>query len=213
MSLSDSVREERAKRKEQAFARREQDILDVAEQLMMNAGIRQVSVDVIAARAGIGKGTIYKHFDSKRAILMRIVLRHFDRLQQVLGQSTDPIQATADWMEAQLYGASKVMLVQALIVEMASEADAVMAMRDGQERMQRRLAQVLSRKVSDAEALMQARWLTAIVQGGVSALSDPLKRDDFDRDALIDQLVQSVRHLTQSTGSKSRPVTPEMTYL
>ena len=66
MSPTESAKRERELRKRQAFIGREQDILSVSESLMADKGVRKVSVDTIAARTGIGKGTIYKHFDSKR---------------------------------------------------------------------------------------------------------------------------------------------------
>ena len=90
MNLSEAVRLERDKRKRQAFIRREQDILSVCESLMAEKGVRQVSVDMIAARTGIGKGTIYKHFDSKRDMLIAIAARYFAMLIELLGRSTIP---------------------------------------------------------------------------------------------------------------------------
>ena len=70
MSHTESAKSERELRKRQAFFGREQDILSVSESLMADKGVRKVSVDRIAARTGIGKGTIYKHFDSKRGLLI-----------------------------------------------------------------------------------------------------------------------------------------------
>ena len=84
MSLLEDVRLERDKRKRQAFVRREQDILSACESLMTEKGIRRVSVDTIAARTGIGKGTIYKHFESKRDLLLAIAERYLEMLTEQL---------------------------------------------------------------------------------------------------------------------------------
>ena len=44
-------------------------ILDALQQLMVDKSIQNISVSDIAARAGIGKGSIYYYFPSKEAIL------------------------------------------------------------------------------------------------------------------------------------------------
>lgn len=51
-------------------------ILDAAERLLARFGYRKMSVEDIAREAGIGKGTIYLHFESKE----EVVLSHVDRI-------------------------------------------------------------------------------------------------------------------------------------
>jgi len=48
-------------------------ILRAATQLFMEHGYRKTSVDEIARRAEVAKGTIYLHFDNKAALLMHAV--------------------------------------------------------------------------------------------------------------------------------------------
>ncbi|MDX1588348.1 MAG: TetR/AcrR family transcriptional regulator [Oleiphilaceae bacterium] len=57
-----------------AFQHREQRILDTALKLFRDHGWESVTVAQMAARAGIGKGTVYRHFASKEAVYARIVL-------------------------------------------------------------------------------------------------------------------------------------------
>ena len=96
MNLSESVRLERDKRKRQVFICREQDILSVCESLMGEKGVLQLSVDMIAAQTGSRKGTFYKHFDSKHAMLISIAARYFAMLIELLGRSNDPARAMSD---------------------------------------------------------------------------------------------------------------------
>jgi len=54
-------------------------ILEAAEEVFGTEGL-SVPIDDIAARAGVGVGTIYRHFPTKEALFEAIVLSHFQRL-------------------------------------------------------------------------------------------------------------------------------------
>ena len=55
-------------------------ILDATDRLLAQFGYRKMTVEDIAAEAGIGKGTIYLHFSSKE----EVVLSHIDRIVERL---------------------------------------------------------------------------------------------------------------------------------
>ena len=71
---------EKATRKAQEFRQREQQILDAALQLFLSLGEDRVTVEMIADRVGIGKGTIYKHFETKNEIYLLLLLRYEEDL-------------------------------------------------------------------------------------------------------------------------------------
>jgi AcrR family transcriptional regulator len=54
-------------------------ILEAAEEVFGSEGL-SVPIDDIAERAGVGVGTIYRHFPTKETLFEAIVLRHFERL-------------------------------------------------------------------------------------------------------------------------------------
>ncbi|MGH1503192.1 MAG: TetR/AcrR family transcriptional regulator [Acidimicrobiales bacterium] len=56
-------------------ARSRAKILDAATQLLVESGARGVTVDAVAARSGVSKATLYRHWDSRDAVLAD-VLRH-----------------------------------------------------------------------------------------------------------------------------------------
>ncbi len=58
----------------EAFSNRERLLLDTALALFRERGWEQVTVAQVAARAGVAKGTVYKHFTSKESIYARLVL-------------------------------------------------------------------------------------------------------------------------------------------
>ena len=53
-------------------------ILDALQQLMIDESIQNISVSDIAAKAGIGKGSIYYYFPSKEAILDALIRRNYE---------------------------------------------------------------------------------------------------------------------------------------
>lgn len=212
MSLSQAVREEREKRKRAAFVRREQDILNVAESLMAEQGVRTISVDVIAARAGIGKGTIYKHFESKADVLIAIVVRHYTMLTELLVRMADPAQALTDWMEAQLHAPARARLIHELTRIVSSDPQAMHRVRDARDRMRRRLTQVLSgHSAGVADPMDRALWLEAIVHGALQEMDSPLHHADFDTERYIDSVLRAVAVVHEKM--KAKKADQRLTYL
>ncbi|MGA8116018.1 MAG: helix-turn-helix domain-containing protein [Actinocatenispora sp.] len=56
-------------------AQRAERILDVAAELILSWGSRRVTIDEVAKRAGVGKGTVYLHWKTRDALFHGVVLR------------------------------------------------------------------------------------------------------------------------------------------
>jgi AcrR family transcriptional regulator len=62
-------------------------ILDVAQELLIARGYREASMDEIAARVGIAKGTLYQHFPSKEALVQALFEQHVARFERTVDEA------------------------------------------------------------------------------------------------------------------------------
>lgn len=65
---------EKQARRVREFRQREARILEAALELFLEQGEDKVTVEMIAEKVNIGKGTIYKHFSTKAEIFLRLML-------------------------------------------------------------------------------------------------------------------------------------------
>src|SRR5260370_12936535 len=84
--------------KEKQRQERESLILQVAEEVLSEKGYQETSIDEIAARVGIAKGTVYLHFPSKEDLVVTI----FARNMQTLLEGVDGIIASPPTSRAKL---------------------------------------------------------------------------------------------------------------
>src|SRR5689334_7339843 len=64
-------------------------ILAAAREVFFEVGIRRATVDMIAAKAEIAKGTVYLYFQTKETILAHLLLEGLDTLHEYLTTSFD----------------------------------------------------------------------------------------------------------------------------
>ncbi|HEU5199668.1 MAG TPA: TetR/AcrR family transcriptional regulator [Ktedonobacterales bacterium] len=76
----------RSSLKEKQREEREKLILQTAEEVMAEKGYHDTSMDEIALRVGISKGTLYLHFASKEDLLLTLILRYAEEFLQEMGQ-------------------------------------------------------------------------------------------------------------------------------
>lgn len=76
--------------KERQREEREQLILQAAEELFLEHGFYETSIDDIAARVGIAKGTVYLHFPSKEDLALAL----FERGTRTFADGIDAVLAS-----------------------------------------------------------------------------------------------------------------------
>ncbi|GAA3435315.1 TetR/AcrR family transcriptional regulator [Kutzneria kofuensis] len=69
-------------------------ILDAAEELLVSYGYRRITVDEVARRAGVGKGTVYLYWPSKLELFGAVLTRDAARLvaDQLDAMRADPAE-------------------------------------------------------------------------------------------------------------------------
>ena len=78
-----------SERKQREFERREKEIVSSAYELFRQEGYQSVSIEQIAKRADIGKGTVYKHFQSKEEIAARIIIDINQQAESLVAETLD----------------------------------------------------------------------------------------------------------------------------
>jgi AcrR family transcriptional regulator len=88
-------------------ARNRHRILEAAEHLFAERGVERVSVDAIAAAAGVGKGTVFRRFGDRAGLARALVEQRSRDLRQAvlagappLGPGAPPIERLRAFMEA-----------------------------------------------------------------------------------------------------------------
>lgn len=89
--------------KERQRLEREALILQIAEEILTEKGYHETSVDEIASRVGIAKGTIYLHFPSKEDLVGAILLREARQLLEEIGEIAVSEICIAQRLEAILH--------------------------------------------------------------------------------------------------------------
>jgi AcrR family transcriptional regulator len=84
------VRTQRADLRQRADA-----LLDAATELLLDTGSRRIRIEEVAARAGVGKGTVYLHWSSRDHLLLAVGAREAAAMLDVVVAAIkdDPVEA------------------------------------------------------------------------------------------------------------------------
>lgn len=107
----------KATQKAREFRQREQAILDCALSLFMELGEDRVTVEMIADKVGIGKGTIYKHFETKNEIYLLLMIRYEEELADLfrrLDSSSDKEALFREYLRFRVQDPDKYLLFDRL---------------------------------------------------------------------------------------------------
>lgn len=106
LHLADEAPHERAD-----AARNREAILAAAECLIERVGIDHVSMDAVAAEAGVGKGTVFRRFESREGLMAAVLNRSETAWQAAVLSGPPPLGPGAPAMERLLaFGHSRLRL-------------------------------------------------------------------------------------------------------
>jgi AcrR family transcriptional regulator len=115
-----------------ADARRNYELLiAAATEAFAERGADDVSLEEIARRAGVGIGTLYRHFPARQALLEAVYKDQVDGLEVLAGKllvSESPGKALAEWMRAfAAFGRTKRSLSAALMATLGKDSELLSA--------------------------------------------------------------------------------------
>jgi len=114
-----------------AQRRRRQRVVDAARELFVQQGYRKTSLDEVARKAHVAKGTIYAYFANKAALLSGVVAddkrQMMHELAPLLDDSVDPRQRLKGWVHLYLQAALHNPLFHRM---MAGDGELAMIMRE-----------------------------------------------------------------------------------
>jgi AcrR family transcriptional regulator len=139
-------------RKPRADSVRNRERVLEAAKAVFSAGGSEASLEAVAKRAGVGIGTLYRHFPTREALFEAVYRREVDQLSDLAEQlksAPDPVDALRRWMRSnvELVATKKGMIsALALAVQASSELYAYSF-----ESLTRAIATLLDRAVAAGE--------------------------------------------------------------
>lgn len=102
MSDNDAQAEDTSPRKRADARRNEQALLDAAAAVFVTSGV-EAPVREIAAKAGVGMGTIYRHFPTRADLIIAVYRHQVEACAEagpaLLASSSTPHAALAQWID------------------------------------------------------------------------------------------------------------------
>src|SRR5690349_14639282 len=83
-----------------ADARRNRDAVVAAARHVFSKEGLDAPLDAVAARAGVGRGTVYRHFPARELLVEAIHDDNLDRLERAIAGAADPASALVDFLVA-----------------------------------------------------------------------------------------------------------------
>jgi AcrR family transcriptional regulator len=175
-----------------ADARRNRErVLRTAQQVFATEGLG-VSLDEIARRAGVGPGTVHRHFPAKEALYLAVAadqLRQLAAQAEALAASDDPAAALFTLMSLMLATGTRNATVKSALT--AAEFDVRTSAPDVAADLTRHTADLLSRAqaASAVRADLTTEELMALVAGAFAAIRHADAETSPERSAHIVQII------------------------
>ncbi|MDN6308366.1 TetR/AcrR family transcriptional regulator [Psychrobacter sp.] len=189
------------------FKVREENILAMAEQLLLESGDGDITLDSLAEQLDLAKGTLYKHFSSKDELYLRIIIRYEEQLFDINRIDDCPSAGVARMIFQQLFNPQKAMLLNQIEERLAASATGLNRLfgdlYDIRRQRMKRLIDIISAYLQDERSSLSTRdylsSIWAMGQGGAGLLNSSfyqryLGRRDTLRYAFVQQMLDLPSH-------------------
>jgi AcrR family transcriptional regulator len=127
--LDQKTLNKKASRKPRADALRNRDRLLEAARTVFSAGGPEASLEGVAKAAGVGIGTLYRHFPTREALFEAVYRREVQQLADLAQRpekTTEPVEALRQWMRSFVkFVATKKGISAALAFVVSKDSDLV----------------------------------------------------------------------------------------
>ncbi|NMI00126.1 TetR/AcrR family transcriptional regulator [Pseudonocardia acidicola] len=188
-------------------------ILDSTVALLLEVGYDQLSVESVAARAGVGKATIYRRYPDKAAMVAAAVDRRGpgdppNLPNEANGASREALLAMAGWLARQI-GEQEIGLLGALFAGMRSDPALAAAMRRVLGRDQAAMISDGFGRVTPDErtAALLTEVATALIVHRVVVVGEPCDRGFVEHlvDDVLSPLVRLPSISSRASGHRDSP--------
>ncbi|QQO18294.1 TetR/AcrR family transcriptional regulator [Bradyrhizobium diazoefficiens] len=139
-------------RKPRADAVRNRERVLEAAKVVFNAGGPEASLEAVAKRAGVGIGTLYRHFPTREDLFEAVYRREVEQLGELAEQlknAKDPVDALRRWLRSNVeFVATKKGMSAALALTFQSSSDLAAFSMD---RLTKAIGSLLNRAVAAGE--------------------------------------------------------------
>jgi AcrR family transcriptional regulator len=197
-----------ASRKQRADALRNRDRLLESARTVFSDGGPEASLEAVARKAGVGIGTLYRHFPTREALFEAVYRREVEQLADLaerLKKETRPTEALRQWMRSVVrFVATKKGMSAALALAIAKDSDLVSYSSD---RLTRAIGSLLEQAIAAGEIrgdISSEDLLRAII-GMCYTHDQPGWQKNVLRlvDIFVDGLSQSARQTLNGHKSKT----------
>ncbi|BCI56062.1 TetR family transcriptional regulator [Mycolicibacterium litorale] len=165
-------------------------LLDSAREAFARAGVT-ASLDDVAKAAGVGAGTLYRHFPNRDALVLTVIdegLMDLHRLGTTLADAPDPLAALREWLAAYIAQAGMFDGLAKTLATAPTESSPAC-------RMSREAGAALVARAADAGAIRRGVGIAEILDLGaaIAWVGEQPGRDEAELGRLLDIVVAGIR--------------------
>ncbi len=182
-----------------------------SKNLLLDHGIKNITISKIAETAGVGKGTIYEYFSNKEDIVFEIIsvfiAEHEKRLYELIDEdisTKEKIKTSLSLLYSDAYYEKQLLIYREfLAISLTSNVEEMIAFsRACRARFLTVLDCIMDEAIRKGEIVPEAKAMAAMLHTYSVGLVVETKTDGLDAKVLIDEFVEAFFTLIQKKDTK-----------